>query len=261
VNSSLQNIVKELSVEEMSLLESLIKKIKQDKLTDLRTSPTLFKFVEEYKKYIDSFHSQKYLKSVLVSLKHLLNYFGEETHLQQLTVHRVEEFVSHISNEASKGYLVYLRNLKACFNRAVLWKYIPENPFNHIKIPKRQINKPLFITKDELNRILLYARSEKMKRIFLFAYHTGCRVSEIANLKWENINMDEELITVGDSEYTTKSRKQRIVPMNREIINIISQQSLETKRFSKYVFCKENGFPYLADYISKEFKKAFVLDI
>jgi integrase len=256
MDSSLQNIIQNLSFEDLSLVESILTKIKDDKLKNLRTSPTLFKFSEEYRKYIESFHSEKYLKSANVSFNHLIRFFGEGALLTDITVKRAEEFVAHISKEAPKGYPVYCRNLKACFNRAVIWKYIAENPFNQIKVPKQQLNKPLYITKGELNKIELFARNETMKRIFSFAFNSGCRAGEIVNLLWDNIDLENELITIGDNSFNTKSRKQRFIPMNKETLKLINEQAICNKHYSKYLFSKESGFPFNPDYISKEFKKA-----
>ena len=55
-------------------------------------------------------------------------------------------------------------------------------------------------------------------------------------------------------DFTTKSKKERTIPMNKKIIDILNK--LNNNRRSKYVFTKFNGTRFNADYISKQFKKS-----
>jgi integrase len=254
MDESVQNLLSDLSYEDIASLESVLQQIKVDKLKQLNKSLTLFKFAEDYESYISSFHSLKYLKSVKVALKHLIKFFGNEYLLTELTVRRIEQFIERLSAEAPRGYLVYLRNLKAALNRAVVWAYISKSPFDNIKIPKRQLVKPYFITREELQKILDVTEKEIMKEIFIFAFNTGCRVSEIVQVKWENIDFNRKIVTIGDADFTTKSKKQRVIPMTNEALNIL--RNCSKIGGNGYVFPKPDGFPYHPDHISKKFKMA-----
>jgi integrase len=107
------------------------------------------------------------------------------------------------------------RILKSAFEKAVQWNYIESNPFDKIKLPKIPQNKPVFISDIELKQIVSYEKDKILKDIYLFAFYSGCRINEILNLKWNNINFSERFISIkNDETFTTKSKKERIIPIN-----------------------------------------------
>ena len=61
------------------------------------------------------------------------------------------------------------------------------------------------------NEFIKWVKSQDLKDVVQIALNTGMRRSEILQLKWEQVNIEQGYITV----IKTKSGKQRIVPMNR----------------------------------------------
>jgi hypothetical protein len=88
------------------------------------SSITLKEFVEEDEKYVESNFSEKYLTSVKLTYKHLLRYFSPARKLNTITVKDAELFIRSLKKRAPSGYLVYARNLRAAFNRAINWGYL-----------------------------------------------------------------------------------------------------------------------------------------
>jgi integrase len=74
-------------------------------------------------------------------------------------------------------------------------------------------------------------RCEWLKPIVLFALHTGMRRGEICGLQWRDLNFDRGLLHVRN----TKNGKDRIIPMNRTVRQLLeSQLSLRNRpRFTK----------------------------
>jgi integrase/recombinase XerD len=61
---------------------------------------------------------------------------------------------------------------------------------------------------------------------------------------------------VGDENFTTKSKKQRYVPVCEELVKLLKVKS-ETQVVNEgFVFCKPDGCAYTGDYASKCFKDA-----
>ncbi len=189
-------------------------------------------------------------------MKHLSNFFGEERLLVQITKKNVEEFKAYIMQLAPKGFPVYLRTLKAAFNIALEWGHISSNPFQKVKFKKSQQTKLVFIDQIEFQSILKNTESEKMKSIFIFAFNTGCRLGEIVNIRWQNIDLDEKIITIGDDKFKTKSNKQRIIPISKDLLESLKNDRVIYNAEDVYVFSKENGFPYDGNYVSRYFKKS-----
>lgn len=253
---NVDHIIENYSLEELSNLKTLLDKVEEKKKADLESAITIYKFSKEYSNYIKITFSKKYLESVSQSMKHLSNFFGEEELIVKITKKNVEEFKAYIMQLAPKGFPVYLRTLKAAFNIAVEWGHIFSNPFQKVKFKKSQHVKPIFIDREEFQTILSKTDSETMKTIFMFAFNTGCRLGEIINLRWQNVNLNKHIITIGDDKFITKSNKQRVIPMSKELQETFKNLKLINDTADSYVFCKENGFPFSGNYVSRYFKRA-----
>lgn len=256
MTESIKNMAEHYTLEEIKKLKNILDRVEKKKKQQLGNSTNIYKFSQEYKKYIKLTFSSKYLSSVNNSFKHLIKFFGEHKNLDELSVKEIEEFKFHLIKSAPKGFVVYMRTLKAAFNIAIEWKYITSNPFVKVKFKKGQKRKPEFITRDDLEKILNQTENKKMKDIFIFAFNTGCRLGEIAQLRWQNIDFRKNIIIIGDNLFTTKNEKQRIIPISKELLPILKELSKKTRKPQNYVFGRTNSFPFNSDYISRNFKKA-----
>jgi site-specific recombinase XerD len=213
----------------------------------------LFEFSDEYKDYIKLNFSKKYLMCVASTFK-IFQTFTGDMQLNKISSQLVERFISSVKSKhrARTHYI----NLKSVFNKAKLWNYISENPLQKIKIPKVPVNYPLFITENELDIILANELNENLKANYLFAYHTGMRLGEIINLKWNQISFKERIIRViNTDEFTTKGKRERVIPINCKLYEVLVGLVPKIIDLNDYVF-KKNGFKYNIDYLSKNFKKA-----
>ena len=249
------NITSDLTYEEISRLEDLIKQIRLEKKTKLLDEKSLDVFIKEYLKFIESTFSHKYFQSVQNAFQHLEEFFNTSKILNEITVKDAEDFKVWLIEKVKRGYIVYLRTIRAAFERAVTWEFISHNPFGKIKIRKPQKNKPIFISRIELDQIINRISSYIIKEIAVFSFYTGCRLSELVYLKWNNIDMNKKLVLIGDEDFRTKSAKQRVVPMCKEIYEMLKNKKITLNR-SEFVFSKSSGFPYNKDHVSATFKKA-----
>ena len=227
----INNILNKLTMEDVKKLQVLLS-------IDATTAPTevitLRVFCDEYKELIMKNRSKNYYDSVVISLKHLTNYFGLQKSIRAIAYKDVEMFVTDLKQKVSKGYRVYYRTLKAAFNKAVEWNYIDENYFTKVKLPKKNKLNPAFISETELKQIVEQDNPDVVKDVIVFAFYTGMRLGEIVNLKWKSIDWDRGMIVVGDEEFVTKGRAQRCVPVCGEVERILKS------RRQKPVFRSQN---------------------
>lgn len=88
---------------------------------------------------------------------------------------------------------------------------------------------------------LLESSPPALKAILLCALHTGMRKNEILSLKWDNVDIDKNLIIL---EHTnTKSKKTRRIPIKSTLRKILLEQKLKFGS-SNYVFLSTKGSPY-----------------
>lgn len=270
MENGVQNILGKFSledIEKLKVLLSIVPEVTQKEVVTLRV------FGDEYSNLIKQNRSAAYHKSVVNSLKHITDYFGCQRAIQSLGLKEIESFISHLQRKVNKGYRVYVRTLKAAFNKAVDWNYVKENYFLKVKLPKKQQVNPAYISGTQLAEISGQIENETIRGLVVFAFYTGMRLNEIVNLTWRNVNLSTRIITVGDAEFTTKGRNQRYIPICEEVFEVLArskgqEEKSNTPRIlrihpsqrgeikSGFVFCKANGEAFTGDYVSKIFKKA-----
>lgn len=277
----------------MDGLTSLLGKLSMEdveKLKFLMSFPTESKevvslqvFADEYFVAIKQNRSAAYYTSVKNSFKHLFDFFRCQKLIDTIGFKETEKFITHLQLKVPKGYRVYVRTLKAAFNKAVEWGYVKENYFLSVKLPKKQQVNPAFINSEQLSAIINQIRNDTIRDIVIIGFYSGMRLNEIVNLKWKNVNLSTRIITVGDEEFTTKGRNQRYIPVCDEALEVLKKRSekmefgdngtvnerrkkndlspiifnLGKKKITNgYIFCKPSGAIYTGNFISKIFKKA-----
>ena len=211
-------------------------------------------FISEYVDYISLSYSKSYLRSVKLSMKMLSKYMGSKK-LSEVKSRDFENFLNYTYGRSKTACHLYFRTTKAALNKAVSWKYIKESPAKNVKVPKLPKKLPKIMTEEQLLSIVLITDRRELQRVFLFAAYTGMRLGEIINLRWHSININRGELTVANSEmFTTKNKKERIIPLNIKVRAIIEE--LNKDKQNEYVFTQQCGIKYNADFISKQFKKS-----
>ena len=142
-------------------------------------------------------------------------------------------------------------SLSSYFSFLLDRRIIKNNPLNGVFTPKIPKILPEILTIEEINNIFLAAESSKNEILFLrdrcileMLYSSGLRVSEVCELRINNIQFDLDLI-----RFFGKGSKERIIPLTyyarkwlkkylSESRKILSSRS---KRSSNYVFLSNNG--------------------
>jgi len=215
-------------------------------------------FKIEYLDSLKNTHSPKYVSSIELSFKKLIKCLGNIS-LAELNNRNLEKFISYTFSKSQAAAGLYYRTLKAAMNKAVAWEYIQDSPFKKVKLPKIQKKIPIFISPNEFEQILLSTKSELMQNIFALAFHTGMRLGEIINMKWKWIDLERKTITVKNSSlFTTKGKKERLIPMNSVVHNLLTSYSSQIQESTSelYVFRIKHTAKLNGDYVSKNFKKA-----
>ena len=182
---------------------------------------TLEEFCNEYKAYVKKNRAEKTYEGVALVSKKLLSYFSPVRTIDTITLKDAEDFLDSLKKTAPKAVYNYHRVLRAMFNKAVQWNYLSSNVWEKIKLPKRQAGKPSYITETELQKIINCGMPGIVSQFVITAFYTGCRLGELVNLRWENVNLKENIITIGDKNFTTKTRKQRIIPIHPRVAEVL----------------------------------------
>lgn len=134
----------------------------------------------------------------------------------------------------------YIACLSTVLTKAVKeWQWIDENPMHKVTKLKEPKGRVRFLSDNERIRLLSGCKniSKELYLLVLIAITTGARYGEIANIKWQNIDFENNMFHFMD----TKNGEDRGVP----IPNVVKE---EFKEFSKvrnissdYVFIRPDG--------------------
>jgi integrase len=166
--------------------------------------------------------------------------------LSQLTHRTIEGLKKHLIDcgKSPKTVNHYLGHLKTALNIATRWGYIRENPAVFLKpLPVTNVRAVPYLTEPEIKRLLNIADDESREYIILIL-NTGLRLSEMINLRWDDIDLIQRVITVQASPgFSPKSRKVRHIEINRSAHRLLKS----LPRPGPYVFSNENGAPRYKD--------------
>ncbi|MCC7302334.1 MAG: site-specific integrase [Bacteroidia bacterium] len=98
---------------------------------------------------------------------------------------------------------------------------------------RKEFRLPTVFSEDELRRIILAAGNLKHRAMLCLAYSAGLRISEIINLKMEDIDRDRMVITIRQA----KGRKDRQVMLSSVLLALLEEYyKQEKKKPEVYLF-------------------------
>jgi site-specific recombinase XerD len=204
-------------------------------------------------------HGSSLRKRTLVGYESATNEFirvlGDRL-LSRYTSQDIETFKQNLLSRKLTATSVNIRyrSIKAVFGFALRHEHIIKSPFAKTSAIKMAQRTPLYLTKEDLNKLFEKVTNPLMKDLFLFGALTGMRLSEIVNLKWKSIDWKKNQIVVSnDDDFTTKSGKERVVPIHTTVLEILKRRAAK-KKHTEYVFSKSTGFKFSESYVSHEFK-------
>lgn len=126
-----------------------------------------------------------------------------------------ERYAPHSVKNRYVGLRIFFRWLRA-------ENEIPRDPTERIPMPSTEETRKDIATKPEITRVLEYMEGAKRWRdaaIVAILYDTGMRVSELAELLTEHVDMDSGRVQL----IHTKARRQRVVRLSPETLKYVDR--------------------------------------
>lgn len=120
----------------------------------------------------------------------------------------------------------------------------------NFKRPKSEKKIPKVIDHNHIIEQLSKIKNLKHKSILTLTYSVGLRVSELVNLKIEDIDSKRMLIHIRNA----KGRKDRIVPLSKNVLELLKEYFKEYKP-EGYLFNGQNSDQYSIQSCQKLYKK------
>src|SRR5690625_1037190 len=212
---------------------------------------------------------------------YLLEYFGKMKMKDIKSFHIVEFLALEETMKADKHNV-----LRSIFKRAVEWDVITNDPTDKVKRPKRKRKEIEYYTEEELNHLFKILENEYPKhRIMIkLAAIGGLRRAEVAGIREESINYDENYIFIDKQLRYDKNKKTfYLAPVKnnkprkvyfpesfmqelKQYHTLVKKQKLAMGNLWKplkddegndinLLLVKENGYPAHVDSITSEWRK------
>ena len=128
--------------------------------------------------------------------------------------------------------------LNSFFDWCLNEEYISKNPCKNIKEIKYEVEPRKSLTRFQLERLRRACKSKRDLAVVDVLYSTGCRVTELVNMKFSDINEAEKSINI-----IGKGKKHNIVYLNTNAQISLSEYLKERKGDSEYIFVTDRK-PY-----------------
>lgn len=165
--------------------------------------------------------------------------------LAELGEDDVKQFLASLIDNKSRNTVALAASSLKFFFSDILKK-----PIAGLKLPKKEGKLPQVLTKDEVKRLFDAANNSKSKLMLKMLYSAGLRVSELVNLKGNDINLQERVgwVRLG------KGKKDRFFLIAESIAPEL-QKYLGKEQAKNYIFSAADK-PLTTRNIQKIIKKA-----
>lgn len=180
-----------------------------------------------------------------VELKHLMAFLQHER--ERNLRNEPEASSRRLSSES-----VYLEiaALRAFYKFAENEKILPANVAENLSLPRRWKRLPKALSNDEIEKLLqpeAPATPENLcdRAVLELAYASGLRLSELKNLRLEQLHLDAGFINV-----IGKGNKERVVPVGKKAVDALDRYleagrpKLVTPKSPANVFLTKRGTPF-----------------
>lgn len=172
----------------------------------------------------------------------------------------VKTTMTYSSDRQRRTYFL----LKRVLREAVINGYLDRNPADLVKPPKRVKKAVTCFRVEDLEH--LFNADDRLSRMFQFDLWTGLRRGELLALTWSQIDRPRNVIIVSQTlvktrygdriVQTTKSRKDRIVPLHRKA-NELLDQIHDLDSCEGFLFCNPDGSPLQLRQYNRLFKRFY----
>lgn len=209
----------------------------------------LSSLIEEFLRYllIDKGYSNNTIESYKRDLEKFL-IFNNDKDISSIKNSDLKEYIKYLNEENlnEKSIARNISSIKSFYKFLVIQKYINNNPSDSIFQPKLKKSLPNILTEEEVLKLLDIKLTDNFsyrnKAMLELMYATGIRVSELVNLKLQDLDLNQDIIrTFG------KGSKERVIPIGDYAKEYLEKYiyeyrgSMLKKEASEYLFLNNHG--------------------
>ena len=205
-----------------------------------RESSKFLEFSDSYLKNYAKPKKKSWKSDMMYLNAQLIPFFGEML-LSEITPLHVNKFMVKRQQDGVRNSTINreLTVLKKMLGLAIEWNFdIESNPVKKGNyFPEEEYKRERVLSPEEEKK-LFKAAAPHLKAIISCALSTGMRFSEILGLKWTEVDLEKKQITV--SAKSSKSGKQRVIPINSLLFSLFERQMELNAGKCDFVFLYED---------------------
>ena len=182
---------------------------------------------------------------------------SDKNSLSDVTTADIDAFKEDLSttNYTTKSISRKINSIKSFFAYVMANGAISENPATNVTHPKYDIKPPRILNKIEYRALRDACRDDlRMAAIVELLLQTGMRISELANLKIGDVDLNTNQITIRAYE----SHPERMVPLNQPTKeSLVKYLDIRPKSGNTSVFITKTGNPFLIRNIRSNLDRYF----
>jgi len=163
--------------------------------------------------------------------------------LGEVTPFMVAEAKGELTARGCKGSTVnrYLSSLSHVYTVAIKeWFLDVNNPVARVRRMSEPSGRTRYLSDDERQRLLAECKASAnpiLYPVVLLALSSGMRRNEILTLRWKDIDLNHEVIKLGDS----KNHEPRVIPLTGHVLDTLKNLALTAPGRESYVFKSPNA--------------------
>ncbi len=169
--------------------------------------------------------------------------------INNVTSNDISDFLWELKNNNLKSSSIYRKT--SCivqFHKFLIVEDVTHNdPIELLTRPKLYHKLPTVLTVEEVDKLLNFIPQKKVndirnKAMLELMYAAGLRVSEVINLKLEDLNLESRFIRIKG-----KGGKERIVPIGEKCVQAIKEWlNLRNKKFAKKLSLENRNYVFIS---------------
>lgn len=233
-----------------SELELKVKKTKVVYKTERELNNTQKTLLNNFYKYLrGKRYSESTVKNYTFQIADFIDYHREKA-IQDLSNREVELFIEDVFIKRKLSISVQRQFISALKLFIVFEKSTQIVDIDLVR-PKRDKILPVVLSQNEVIELIAKTKNLKHRTIIALLYSAGLRISELINLKLDDININRKQFIIKNA----KGRKDRYAPLAEHLLPLLNNY-MHTYAPETYLIEGKPGFPYSSSSVSKFLHKS-----
>lgn len=178
------------------------------------------------------------------------------TDLEDINDSVIDEFVNEINKHYNSNSINRIKTSIRNMHKYISFKYDVSDPTVNLNLSKKRKRLPVYCTKEEITSLMSIFDDSNNEDLFNHAiletiYGLGLRVSECCNLKYNQVNLESNFVTI-----IGKGDKERIIPipdMTKKVMKeyFYNIRPLWAKKNSTLFYINKQGRKIYNEYVER----------